>query len=514
VNGITDGYEKEVETLLDEYGELISFEIPRSVRDKFAKGEFRMLYAIATFRNKHHAEEAISGLTGREVGPRKLRLKWDRPPPHAQGGAREAQAAPYQFRGERERSDRGGGGYSDYPRYGKGGKGDNPYGGGKGDYEYGRGKGDRYGDYYGGGVSGGGGGGKGDYEYGRGKGDYYGGGKGDYYAGGGKGDYEYGRGKGDRYGDYYAGGKGDYYAGGGKGDYEYGRGKGDRYGGGGGGYDDYPPPPRRREETRDASPPPIKRQRPWETAAEQDRPVARKSRDEILENHDRRNTVRKQTESDDIPRRREEVPPPIRDAARESNKSSNDKIESGRDTRVDANSIFVRNLDFDLRERDIKDHFEKTVGRVLSLELVRDPEGRSRGFGFIEFSSVDEQLRALKSMDGSTLNGRNMIVQKVEPKARKAFHDRQEALGSGGGGGGGGGGRRPLDSGRDVFYGESGGGYGKGSRGDNPYGGKGYDDDFGRGKGGGYGGYDRGGKGDNYGGKGGGKGYERGRGYY
>ena len=132
MNGILPGFEDEVERMLDEYGEVLTFHIPKSARDKCASGDFRMLYGIATFRNKLHAEDAIRGMTDRSVGPpteqRKLKLRWDRtadaapdtnPIPVAQRGRpwEQRENSSYASRPPMNApSGGGGGGGSDWPR--------------------------------------------------------------------------------------------------------------------------------------------------------------------------------------------------------------------------------------------------------------------------------------------------------------------------------------------------------------------------------------------------------------
>ncbi|CAN6281952.1 unnamed protein product [Urochloa humidicola] len=89
-----------------------------------------------------------------------------------------------------------------------------------------------------------------------------------------------------------------------------------------------------------------------------------------------------------------------------------------------------------------------SYGDVLDSKVITDREtGRSRGFGFVTFSSEQSMLNAIEAMNGKELDGRNITVNQAQSR-------------SGGGGGGGYGGRREGGGG----YG--GGGYGGGSRGD------------------------------------------------
>jgi cold-inducible RNA-binding protein len=138
-------------------------------------------------------------------------------------------------------------------------------------------------------------------------------------------------------------------------------------------------------------------------------------------------------------------------------------------------NIFVAKLDFQSTSEDLQSLFEQ-FGEVESAKVILDKEtGRSRGFAFVEMPNDEEGLEAISSLDGTTVDGRTIVVKKAEPR---------EA------GGGGGGDRR----------GGGGGGFSRGGGG----GGGGYN----RGGGGGGGGYNRGGGGGG-GSRGGGGGYDR-----
>ncbi|WP_218080118.1 RNA recognition motif domain-containing protein [Anthocerotibacter panamensis] len=100
-------------------------------------------------------------------------------------------------------------------------------------------------------------------------------------------------------------------------------------------------------------------------------------------------------------------------------------------------AIYVGNLSFKATEQDIIDVFAE-YGEVKSVKLPTDREtGRMRGFAFVELASEAEEQAAIEALDGAEWLGRDLRVNKAQPKPQ---------------GGGGGGGRR------------EGGGYGGGQR--------------------------------------------------
>ena len=71
--------------------------------------------------------------------------------------------------------------------------------------------------------------------------------------------------------------------------------------------------------------------------------------------------------------------------------------------------IFVRSLDLSVNQDDLKDHFT-AAGKVVKVNLIKDNQGRSKGFAIIEFSSSEEAEKAINELDGSNLKGRDIKV--------------------------------------------------------------------------------------------------------
>jgi len=118
-------------------------------------------------------------------------------------------------------------------------------------------------------------------------------------------------------------------------------------------------------------------------------------------------------------------------------------------------NIFVGSLPFSMEEADLRESFE-AYGAVDSVKIITDKfTGRSKGFGFVEMANDDEGQKAIDELNGATVQGRAIVVNKSEPKPegeRRSFNNNNRSGGSGGYGGGGG---------RDS-RGGGGGGYGGG----------------------------------------------------
>ncbi|KOS07479.1 RNA-binding protein [Flavobacterium akiainvivens] len=82
-------------------------------------------------------------------------------------------------------------------------------------------------------------------------------------------------------------------------------------------------------------------------------------------------------------------------------------------------NIFVGSLPFSLGEADLKAAFE-AYGTVDSVKIITDKvTGRSKGFGFIEMSDDEAGEAAINELNGSLLGGRNIVVNKSEPRPQQ-----------------------------------------------------------------------------------------------
>jgi len=119
--------------------------------------------------------------------------------------------------------------------------------------------------------------------------------------------------------------------------------------------------------------------------------------------------------------------------------------------------VFVGNLSFSVNKEALEKHFAE-VGKVLSANVITRGN-RSRGYGFVEMSTLEEAEAAVKRFHHQDIESRPVNVEIARP--RTAAPDRENAgRGRGGRGGRGRGGRGRGRGGR----GGRGGGRGRGRR--------------------------------------------------
>jgi RNA recognition motif-containing protein len=135
-------------------------------------------------------------------------------------------------------------------------------------------------------------------------------------------------------------------------------------------------------------------------------------------------------------------------------------------------NIYVGNLSWNLKDQDLSDLFAP-FGEVSSAKIVTDKfTQRSKGFGFVEMPNDDQAQAAIAQLNGSEVDGRNLVVNESRPKEGGSTGGgggfKKRSFGNGGGGGGF---NRGGSGGGGFKKGGSGGGYNRG-------GGGGYRDNY------------------------------------
>jgi RNA recognition motif-containing protein len=89
-------------------------------------------------------------------------------------------------------------------------------------------------------------------------------------------------------------------------------------------------------------------------------------------------------------------------------------------------NIFVGSLPWSIEEADLRESFE-AYGAVESVKIITDKfTGRSKGFGFVEMPNDEEGQKAIEELNGATVDGRAIVVNKSEPKPegeRRSFNN-------------------------------------------------------------------------------------------
>jgi RNA recognition motif-containing protein len=73
-------------------------------------------------------------------------------------------------------------------------------------------------------------------------------------------------------------------------------------------------------------------------------------------------------------------------------------------------SVFVGNISYKTNEQDLRALFEQ-IGPVTRIRVIIDKQtGRSKGYGFCEYTSPDMANMAIQRLNGYEHNGRQLRV--------------------------------------------------------------------------------------------------------
>lgn len=79
-------------------------------------------------------------------------------------------------------------------------------------------------------------------------------------------------------------------------------------------------------------------------------------------------------------------------------------------------NLFVGNLTFTTTNGDLENLFAE-FGAVERAQVITDRDtGRSRGFGFVEMTSDEAANKAISSLDGKNVSGRDLKVNVAKPR--------------------------------------------------------------------------------------------------
>ncbi len=80
-----------------------------------------------------------------------------------------------------------------------------------------------------------------------------------------------------------------------------------------------------------------------------------------------------------------------------------------------AKRLFVGGLPWSVTDQELQDMFA-AHGAVASARVITDKfTGRSKGFGFVEYSNDEDADKAVKALDGSDVQGRKIVVNVARP---------------------------------------------------------------------------------------------------
>lgn len=87
-------------------------------------------------------------------------------------------------------------------------------------------------------------------------------------------------------------------------------------------------------------------------------------------------------------------------------------------------SLHVGNIRFETTEEQLREAFAP-FGEVRQVRLIRRKDGRSRGYGFVDFANKEDAQKAIDGLHNKELDGRPITVELANDKERRS-RDRDQ----------------------------------------------------------------------------------------
>ncbi|KAK1156337.1 embryonic polyadenylate-binding protein A-like isoform X3 [Acipenser oxyrinchus oxyrinchus] len=81
-------------------------------------------------------------------------------------------------------------------------------------------------------------------------------------------------------------------------------------------------------------------------------------------------------------------------------------------------NVYIKNFGEDVNDEKLREVFSQ-YGRTLSVRVMVDEMGRSRGFGFVNYENHEEAQKAVEGMNGKELNGRIIYVGRAQKRLER-----------------------------------------------------------------------------------------------
>uniref|UniRef100_A0A8C9X336 Polyadenylate-binding protein n=1 Tax=Sander lucioperca TaxID=283035 RepID=A0A8C9X336_SANLU len=81
-------------------------------------------------------------------------------------------------------------------------------------------------------------------------------------------------------------------------------------------------------------------------------------------------------------------------------------------------NVYIKNFGDDMNDEQLKEVFDK-YGKTLSVKVMTDPTGKSRGFGFVSYEKHEDANKAVEEVNGTDLNGKTVFVGRAQKKMER-----------------------------------------------------------------------------------------------
>ncbi|XP_007954899.1 polyadenylate-binding protein 4-like [Orycteropus afer afer] len=105
-------------------------------------------------------------------------------------------------------------------------------------------------------------------------------------------------------------------------------------------------------------------------------------------------------------------------------KSRKDREAELRNKANEFTNVYIKNFGDDMDDKRLKEVFSK-YGKTLSVKVMTDSIGKSKGFGFVSFDSHEAAKKAVEEMNGKDINGQLIFVGRAQKKIERQVELKQ-----------------------------------------------------------------------------------------
>ena len=81
-------------------------------------------------------------------------------------------------------------------------------------------------------------------------------------------------------------------------------------------------------------------------------------------------------------------------------------------------NLYVKNLTDDISEEDLRNIFG-VFGPITSVAVMRDDNGKSKCFGFVNFEHSNDAAKAVEDLNGKRINEKELYVGRAQKKSER-----------------------------------------------------------------------------------------------
>lgn len=105
--------------------------------------------------------------------------------------------------------------------------------------------------------------------------------------------------------------------------------------------------------------------------------------------------------------------------------SRRERLQQLEQVKANFTNVFVKNLDESVDDEQLMTLFTP-FGNILSAVVQKDEQGKSQGFGFINYASHEEAQNAVDGMDGKNISGKEVFVGRAQKKTERLDELRRQ----------------------------------------------------------------------------------------